>query len=101
MEGVPSAPWSRCLTLKSPIWEDKHFPYHLKQCFPLETEQKLQRVGVSGLAAGPPARQAGEEENAEGGTMLPKGFHETAKGATRECAQKALMGCLYPGLTFS
>lgn len=38
MEGVPSAPWSRCLTLKSPIWEGKHFPYHLKQCFPLETE---------------------------------------------------------------
>lgn len=56
---------------------------------------------MSGLAAGPPARQAGEAENAEGGTMLPKGFHETAKGATRECAQKALMGCLYPGLTFS
>lgn len=42
-------------------------------------------MGVSGLGARTLARQAGEEENAEGGRVLTTGFRETAEGENREC----------------
>lgn len=55
---------------------------------------------MSGLDAGTLARQAGEEENAEGGRVLTMGRHETAEGGPREHAEQTTKGCLYLGLAF-